>query len=287
MLKFRNILSSLDYYDVFLFDLWGVIVEGKRLYPEVVSTINKIIEKDKQVMFISNAPRPNIVSYDQICRWGINIDKPEFVITSGLISRLMIANSKERFNIDNPVVFHIGADRNHDLLSYDLKCTITENVHEANIVVLSIFRDEFEDLEEFDDLLKTIASLNTINLCTNPDYTIPIGNITRHCAGYFAKKIENYGGKVIYTGKPETEIFQYALGYCKYVPLNRVLMIGDTLETDILGASRCSIDSALVLTGNAYKLHKKYDIMSKKLLNIEKVAFDSINTSPTFVTSLN
>lgn len=35
---------------------------------------------------------------------------------------------------------------------------------------------------------------------------------------------------------------------------NRILMIGDTLETDILGATNAGIDSALVMTGNTGRL---------------------------------
>ncbi|HLQ95535.1 MAG TPA: HAD family hydrolase [Pseudogracilibacillus sp.] len=45
------------------------------------------------------------------------------------------------------------------------------------------------------------------------------------------------------TGKPSIEIFNYALNLLK-VEKHEVLMVGDNLMTDILGASRAGIDSA-------------------------------------------
>ncbi|WCR57490.1 MAG: hypothetical protein PG979_001547 [Rickettsia asembonensis] len=55
-LKLKNIFDVIDDYDVFLFDLWGVIIEGGHTYPGVVENINKIIKR-KKVYFVSNAPR--------------------------------------------------------------------------------------------------------------------------------------------------------------------------------------------------------------------------------------
>ncbi|MGL4226318.1 MAG: TIGR01459 family HAD-type hydrolase, partial [Rickettsia sp.] len=55
-LKLKNIFDVMDDYDVFLFDLWGVIIEGGHTYPNVVQNINKIIER-KKVYFVTNAPR--------------------------------------------------------------------------------------------------------------------------------------------------------------------------------------------------------------------------------------
>lgn len=49
-------------------------------------------------------------------------------------------------------------------------------------------------------------------------------------------------------GKPQTAIFETALNRFKEVPENAV-MVGDRLETDILGASRLGIKTVAVLTG--------------------------------------
>ena len=62
-------------------------------------------------------------------------------------------------------------------------------------------------------------------------------------------------------------------------------MIGDTFETDILGARNCGINSAFVLTGNSSPFHKNYDLIEDKLSALSFHA-DKIGIAPTFVTSI-
>jgi HAD superfamily hydrolase (TIGR01459 family) len=278
-LEFKDIFSVLNDYDVFLFDLWGVIVEGGSTYPGVVDNINKILEQ-KKVFFVSNAPRCNISSNEVIRAWGINVS-PEMVVTSGEVARQAIIASESRLGIKNPVIYHLGADRN-DYIINDLGYPTTTNIKEANILLLTIYRDEDENLEEFDELFKAVVKQDTIIICANPDIIAPNHGVTRYCAGYFAAKIERFGGKVLYTGKPHSEIYYQVLNQLQNIPKNRILMIGDTFETDILGANRAGIDSALVLTGNAKKFHIEYSDMGEKLAQLKNAA-NNVQTKPSFV----
>lgn len=282
-LPFKDILSVLDDYDLFLFDLWGVIIEGEILYEGVVEKINQIIDKKKQVFFISNAPRPALYSHDRIKSWGINIGQG-MVITSGEIAREYINNSKVKFNIENPIIYHLGSDRNQDIAE-NLRCKITKNIKEANILLISAYRDLGEDLEEFDELLKLAIELNLVNICANPDVTIPRQESIRYNAGYFASKIEKFGGNVFYTGKPYSEIYSKILIQFPHINKKRILMIGDTLETDILGANRISIDSALVMSGNAKKFHIQYKYIEDKVKALSDEA-NKVGIIPTFITKL-
>ncbi len=54
--------------------------------------------------------------------------------------------------------------------------------------------------------------------------------------------------KPLIMGKPETPMFEYALGVLGAAPA-ATLMIGDRAETDIWGAKRAGLSSALVLSG--------------------------------------
>ena len=62
-------------------------------------------------------------------------------------------------------------------------------------------------------------------------------------------------------------------------------MIGDTFETDILGANRSGIDSALVLTGNSVKLHDQKKLINDKLKALT-IHARNIGIMPTFVTKI-
>jgi HAD superfamily hydrolase (TIGR01459 family) len=271
-------------YDLFLFDLWGVIIEGGETYPGVVTAINNIIKK-KDVIFLSNAPRPDFIVARNLKNWGILDVTPEMVITSGDVARQLITDYRKAPHEQLPKIFHLGADRNSDIL-IEIEHIETSDINEADILLLSIFRDENEDIHEFDKFLKKAAKIpNLLTICSNPDTTIPRNGIVRYCPGHFAEIIEQHGGKVIYSGKPETPIYDLVFQRKSELAKDRILMIGDTFETDILGANRSGIHSALVLSGNAENIHKMHEFLSDKLTALSAHS-KNIGIVPTFVTTI-
>lgn len=276
-LKYRDILSVMGDYDAFLFDLWGVIVEGENIYEGVIETINAIIASGKSCCFVSNAPRPVESSFYRIQSWGVEVDG-DCVFTSGEIARqIIIAENYCK-------VYHLGRDRNKDILQ-GLTHLETRAIEQAEAALLTLYRDEGEDLEEFNSILVDIARQNIPIICANPDITIPLDGKIRYCSGYFAQNLERLGCQVIQTGKPHPQIYNQVLARLKGVPLDRILMIGDTLETDILGASRAGIHSALVLTGNSERLHRPVTSMEQKLELLTRAA-EQKGMMPNFVVGL-
>ncbi len=285
-LQHRHINDLLDDYDVFLFDLWGVVIEDGATYPGVVEQINKIIEQ-KKVYFISNAPRPNYRVMDTLISFGVKNLHQDMIITSGDIARLHIEEAKIRLGRgeDNKIsIYHLGADRNEDAL-HDVDHRATENLEDCDIFLLSLYRDDHEDIHQFNELLKAVSKSDVMTICSNPDTTIPKSGAIRYCAGYFANIVEQYGGNVIYTGKPGPEIYKKVFALEPDTPKHRILMIGDTFETDILGGQISGINSALVLTGNSGKYHNHLEMIDHKLLALSDRAKE-INITPTIVTSL-
>ncbi|WP_032138831.1 TIGR01459 family HAD-type hydrolase [Rickettsia tamurae] len=283
-LKLKNIFDVIDDYDVFLFDLWGVVIEGGHTYPGVVENINKIIKR-KKVYFVTNAPR-NIFSLHQTIKsWGVNV-LPEMIISSGEIAVQMILESKKRFGIEKPIIYHLGHLEN-DIIN-GIQCPITDDINKANIFLMTIYRDENEnlDLNEFNELFKIVVQHKMVNICANPDLGINQHSVYRYCSGYYAEKIKQLGGKVIYSGKPYEEIYSKILKECHNTPKNRMLMIGDTFYTDILAANRLGIDSGLVLTGNSREYHINFDNIEEKLDSLTKAAAKQ-SITPSFVVDLS
>ena len=246
MTKISSTDEVIKNYDAFIIDIWGVIYDGSKPYEGTVAYLNKMIDEGKSIIFLSNAPRPGSLSEQKFSHWGINM-KNSSVYTSGDYFREQLLNSTDRKK-----VYHLGAERNQDILA-DIEVETVENIKEAECLLLTIFVDDKEDLSHYDDLLKEAANLKIPAICANPDLTVIESNKTRYCAGTFAKKYTQLGGVVEYYGKPDSRIFNKILAkYEKMGITNRkkILMIGDTLETDILGANKVGLDSALVLTGN-------------------------------------
>lgn len=284
-LNYRHIKTLYDDYDVFLFDLWGVIVEGEVAYPGVVEQINDII-KNRKVFFVSNAPRPDYKVLKNLIGFGLEGITQEMIVTSGDVARSIIEESKVALDTAGDIrIMHLGADRNDDIL-HNIAHKSVSNISDADILLLSLYRDEHENISEFDDLLREAANSDVMTICSNPDTTIPKHGMLRYCAGYFAEKIEDYGGNVIYTGKPGEEIYKRVFTRVLDVPKNKILMVGDTFETDILGGQNAGIHSALVLTGNSSRHHGHTDDLDEKLRLIQEES-KKCSIYPTIVTSIS
>ena len=281
---FKHISQALNDYDLFLFDLWGVVVENDELYPGVVESINNILSQ-KRCIFVSNAPRPAFTMKNKLSDWGFKNITTDMILTSGDIARELILEQTKKLRKERLRIYHLGDDKNDDILR-EFDHIITHDYKEADILLLTLHRDENENIREFDNLLKNVAKQdNILTICANPDISVPKGDIIGYCAGYFAQIVEKNGGEVIYTGKPKEIIYQHVFKRVREVSKNRILMIGDTFETDILGAQNSGIDSALVLTGNAYKYHYIHESLDNKLEALGKKALE-LKMFPNFITSL-
>lgn len=116
-------------------------------------------------------------------------------------------------------------------------------------------------LGEFSLQLEKLAALGKTLFLSNPDVFAPfrIDNgkylvTTQGAIGFYYEKF--FGGKVLYFGKPFKEIFDFAQKVSSSEK-DKILMIGDTLWTDVLGAHNAGIDSALVMTGISGEFFRK------------------------------
>ena len=110
-----------------------------------------------------------------------------------------------------------------------------------------------QGLAEFALQLEKLSALGKILFLSNPDVFAPFkiddGKhpvATQGAIGSYYEKV--FGGKVLYFGKPFVEIFEFAKKVSSSEN-DKILMIGDTLWTDVLGAHNSGMDSALVMTG--------------------------------------
>jgi ribonucleotide monophosphatase NagD (HAD superfamily) len=84
-------------------------------------------------------------------------------------------------------------------------------------------------------------------VATNTDWTIPQVRGNAPGNGTLVSAVHTAVGRLpLVAGKPETPMFTLAI---ERFGAQKVLVIGDRLDTDILGAKRAELDSAFVLTG--------------------------------------
>lgn len=88
-------------------------------------------------------------------------------------------------------------------------------------------------------------------IATNPDYWCPVkSDVTRPGAGALAAYLEaSTGRRAYYLGKPNPYMF-FRARRLLHRQTHEVMMVGDTMETDIRGAIEIGIQACLVLTGS-------------------------------------
>jgi HAD-superfamily class IIA hydrolase, TIGR01459 len=243
--RLNHVEDLLPRYDLYLIDVVGVVHDGIDGMNEAITSINNLCAlKDKQVIFLSNNPRPGHKTHAKLVDLGLA--EMCSVFTSGDATRhLLLTHYQSR------KIYHLGAERNDEIL-HGLELETVPAIENSDLILLTAFLEEDESVEKHQAELDYIISHKPEVICANPDIHAAYGQTLRKCAGYMAQYLEQQGVQITYIGKPNPLIFEllfdtYALG----APLkDRAIMIGDTLETDIAGAAAFSIASCLVLTGN-------------------------------------
>lgn len=237
-------------YQVLLIDIWGVVYNGVGPYEGAVECLNKMIEDGKRVIFLSNNPRKYTFAKEKLSSFGIDMQKASIYTSGDAVREQLLAWNDDVFKNLGRKLYHLGEARNKEILA-DIKVDVTTDIKQADFLLITAYLDEGEDLNVYDHLLKEAADLKIPAICANPDVAVPQGDSIRYCAGMIGKLYEEMGGIVHYYGKPDVRMFNAVLNkYLSDYDKSKILMIGDTIDTDILGANRANLDSALVLTGN-------------------------------------
>ena len=239
--KITNFLSLAQNYRVLLFDVVGVVHNGIDAYPHVIESINALTDIP-QVIFLSNMPRPGTQTRTKLQNLGLT--KEFDVLTSGDVTRTLLTTKYA-----GQKVYHWGGDRNQDI-EEGLNLNLVTTIEQADVVLLTAFVEPDEDESSHSEIIEKIVHHNLPVLCANPDKVAMFGDKIRKCAGSIADKIIQQDGNVILIGKPSPFIYHQILENLKGTKPEEILMIGDTIETDIIGAKQVGIHSLLVLTGN-------------------------------------
>lgn len=254
----KGLKDIVDQYDLFILDVWGVVHDGERAYPGVVDAIHQLLKVNKEVIFLSNAPRPQAVVAKKLKELGIAIDQA-LVITSGDVIRDQLQHwSDAVFKTLGRRLYHLGASRNQDILA-GLDVQVVNSLASADFVLLSAYLDEGEDLSQYDAFFEEGVALKKPLICANADRVIVNGPKNRYCAGFFADRYQTFGGQAFYYGKPHQNVYDFLMTKVRHQNKERMIMVGDTPDTDLLGANRFNIDSLLVQTGNMLNLYKAHE----------------------------
>tara|TARA_B100000902_G_scaffold212448_1_gene202035 strand:- start:1468 stop:2286 length:819 start_codon:yes stop_codon:yes gene_type:complete len=227
-----------DDYDLFYIDLWGVIHNGIELHQNAILAVKEILNLKKNLVLLTNAPRPNKTVKDFLEKMGLDKQIREHVFTSGEAA----LNYLKKFYLTQKF-YHIGPTRDYDLFNDFIKNRSNDLNNSEYLLCTGLFEDNDRDLNYYKELLENYIKIKMI--CTNPDLIVDRGNKRELCAGSVAMVFEKMGGEVIYFGKPYPEVYNQSINNNG----KKILSIGDNLNTDIKGANLLNYDSLLITNG--------------------------------------
>jgi len=218
-----------------LIDMDGVLRLGNKPAPGLPEFFEYLENSGRKVCIISNSTLADSAGFIQFFKSN-SIDCKIPILTTVEGTLKYVKDNYERIEI------HCGEKVKHLFNEY-----IDSETPQA-IIVGDIGKAwNFEILNDI--FKKVLAGADLIAMQKNKFWSTPEDGLLLD-AGAFIKAIEHAAGKeALLIGKPSPLYFQNALQFIGLNKDEKFLMLGDDLETDILGAKNLNSTGILIYTG--------------------------------------
>jgi HAD superfamily hydrolase (TIGR01450 family) len=244
-------------YKAVFFDAFGVLKNHQGLISGIKNTFDYLDKNGIKYYILTNdssrSPEALAKWYQDRGIWQVTTDK---ILSSGMLAMEFF---KAKVSNGNSVAYLGTEGSAHYIETAGLQTVAVKDIDLNHIDHIESFA--FLDDEGFnwnDDINKTINLLRKKNMTVvvaNTDINYPVSkNNISVAVGSLADMVEKIIGKnFIRFGKPDAQMFLLAYERALldiYVKRNEILMVGDTLYTDIIGGNKFGLDTVLVLSGN-------------------------------------
>lgn len=239
-----------------LLDSYGVIKNHHGVILGAAGTIEKLRSDGKLIRILTNdASKSAAKQVEQFRRLGLKDIVEEEIITSGMMAKHYLQSKRTK-----GLIAYLGTTAAaQDILDAGLSPIHISEVNDGNIESIGalVYLDDegFDWNKDINRSLNLLRRRNIPAVVANSDQIYPVSRSEVSIAtGGIAKLVEaTLGREFIHFGKPDSQMFMHAfvqLNAEKKIGKSDILMVGDTLHTDILGGNKFGIRTALVLSGN-------------------------------------
>ena len=222
----------------FLLDMDGVIYRGSKLIPGAEAFIRRLRETDTRFLFLTNnSQRTRRDVAMKLCRMGVEATERD-IFTCSMATARFVAQQKPEGS-----AYVIGEGGLLNALHMNGYSVVEEN---PDFVIVGEGRTmTFEMIEKAVRLVAGGARL----IATNLDPSCPTETGIRPGCGAIVAMIERATGKEAFSvGKPSPIMMRAARKQLGLTSAETV-MVGDTMETDILGGVGLGYRTILVMSG--------------------------------------
>lgn len=272
MSKVRDFKSVVSKYDVVFFDAYGVLKNYNGLIPGIENTIRFLMEENIDFYVLTNdasrSPDDLAASYQTLGIKDITADK---IISSGMLAREYL-----RYKVKKGTAAYLGTAKSAHYIESQGLSTLSirqldlDNVDDVNVLVM-LDDEGFDWKRDINKVINLLRKRNIPVIVANTDFAYPVTEEEVSIAiGGLSDMIETIvGRKFIKFGKPDSQMFMFAYERIlekKQIGKEKIVMVGDTLKTDILGGNKFGIDTILVLSGNTLPDQAQFLIRSTGII---------------------
>lgn len=245
-----------------LLDAYGVFWGGNAIGPylHACTTMENLVHRGIIVGILSNSTQSSEKEMEKLSKHGFKVGREyHFLVTSGDVACQIFQNQQLPFPTPNKRYWLLGEDNPryaspHWMFEHSVykQAESPNNADFAFLAVPHIKGADQTDPQLFRQAIRELHGIGLPLVCPNPDHFAHEGKPPRLVVrqGSLAAMYEQMGGKVVYIGKPWQNAFDAAMrGFHKHgvSKTHRIMMVGDTPETDIRGARQYGLRTALVM----------------------------------------
>lgn len=236
-------------FDGFILDQWGVLHDGTTPYPGAMDALARLRATGKRIAILSNSGKRAAPNAAQMAKIGFPPSLYDVTISAGEDTYQNLKHRRDPFYAAlgrRCVVLMRPAD---SVLLEGLDLEIVDRLDDADFVLLIGLDPARPGVEAYEPFLREAAAHTLPMVCANPDIVRAAPDGLHPAPGMIARRYEQLGGAVHYHGKPHPPIYESCLAALGVADRDRILAIGDSLDHDILGATRAGIQCAFVAGG--------------------------------------
>jgi HAD superfamily hydrolase (TIGR01459 family) len=248
-------------YDVFLLDAYGVLVTPRGALEGAAAFLDRLTREGREWLIVSNDASRSIETTTTRYRgFGLPVT-PQQILTSGAL----LPAHFEREGLAGAHCVVLGTADSRDYVRGAGGIVVEPDDDRASVcVVCGVYEEPgapFLDVvnQTISLVLRRLGRGESMRfLLPNPDIVYPsdvaafsftAGGLAALLEAVIRLRDPDGTRRFEPLGKPYAPMFDAALARLGWPDKRRVVMVGDQLVTDVLGASRAGIDSVLIETG--------------------------------------
>jgi HAD superfamily hydrolase (TIGR01459 family) len=231
-MQIRRLSSIARRFDGMLIDQFGVIHDGKKLYPGTKNVLAGLHGAGIPVVVMTNSGKRAAANRARLLKMGVPRGHFIDAVSSGEAAfqslrgtrAILVGKDGEDYGFDDTIFVD-------DPRKAEVILILGSNAPETSLA----------------DYRRIFDGLTLPAICCNPDKLMLTPQGMQPGPGAIAALYEEMGGKVTWIGKPYPAIYARA---CQLIGNPKhVLCIGDSAEHDVAGGRAASLPTMLVMTG--------------------------------------